>query len=246
MNRAQLLILTLLIAGLGACARGPVHVTVAELMATPTPPPQDESSPLPEGVPAGSRLLQATVTDVRLLPELLVELTDPGGISYVWAAGFPQAPQRGSTVWTAIVGPPAENDLVGAVYPSTGPLPEPATGGLTRQGTLAVTVGAFALITGLGVGIATQLGGSRHRRRCAGCGQGAEESWITCAACGHSLVSLEAAHPAAPEIVEAQPADPPLASEPPPPSPPAEDQSEPAISSNPTIIRRSNDPSWPT
>lgn len=233
-----LLLLALLF---GACAGDPAYLSVSELIATPTPPPVNDAEPLPKGVPAGGRLVQATVTDVRLLPELLVELTDAGGDSHLWAAGFPDAPQRGATVWTAVVGPPTDNDLVGVVYPSTGPLPDPAPGGLTKQGTLGVVVGGFVLVTGLALGVAALVGGSGRRRRCAGCGQGVEEDWITCAACGHSLEASVAAP--VPEIVEAA-----APASPPPPSPaplPAEDQPEPAISSNPTIIRRPDDPSWP-
>lgn len=175
---------------LGACAtQEPAHVTVSQLVRGIRPGADSSQHGLP-GFPPGSVALRATVTDVRSTPALLVELSDPREGEHVWVSGFRAAPGRGEEVWTAILGSPAANDLVGVTYPSAGLLPEPK--GRTRvtpRGALALLMGGVAAVALTALVVAATATRRRQVRRCPGCATPVDTAWITCSRCGHALVA---------------------------------------------------------
>ncbi|MEA2828492.1 MAG: hypothetical protein QOG43_2931 [Actinomycetota bacterium] len=208
MNRFRLLWLVAAICCvLGACAtQEPAHVTISQLVRGERPAVgADDGIP---GFPRGSVALRATVTDVRSTPALLVELSDPHQEEHVWVSGFGEQPGRGEEVWTAILGPPAANDLVGVTYPSAGLLPEPeSVTRVTPRGALAVLLGAVAVVALLSLLVAAAVTRRRQVRRCPGCAGAVDASWVTCPRCGHSLV---APSPPPGELVLPPPSPPPI------------------------------------
>lgn len=138
-----------------------------------------------EGRATPENFVRATVIDTREADELLVELSR--GEVTVWTTGFTQRPGRGAEVWTAFVGPPVDNDLVGLTYPTAGSL-EPPKGGLTETGALAVIIGLLALTALLVPAITAGATRLRGGSRCSHCATPFEDSWITCTQCGSSLI----------------------------------------------------------
>jgi len=137
-----------------------------------------------EGIATPEEFVRATVTDVRATDELLVELSD--GDVTLWVAGFVERPNRGAEVWTAILAPPVENDLVGLVYPSAGLLLPPEEG-ITEAGALAVLVGILAVVALVIPAVSSAVLGNRSSRRCGNCGTGVEAGWISCPSCATAL-----------------------------------------------------------
>lgn len=161
-------------------------------------------------LPGPSTLVRATVTDSRNAPGLLIELSDPAREEHIWVSGFAVAPGRGEEVWTSMLGPPVAHDLVGAVYPSAGPLSPPVRSEhVTARSALAAAVGAVAAVVLVVFTIVLASGWSRRTaaRRCSGCSGAVASDWSTCPRCGRSLVVPPLDQPAAGPVT-VQPAAP--------------------------------------
>jgi len=160
-------------------------------------PPMVTVADVPHALPASSSPVRGTVTDSRMAPNLLVELSDPTREEHIWVSGFARAPARGEEVWTAIVGPPVPHELVGVVYPSTGIVEPPvAITRVTPRSALAAVLGSALATVLLVLALVLASGWARRsrHRRCGGCSAAVASRWLTCPRCGRPLTA-----PAEPE-----------------------------------------------
>jgi hypothetical protein len=165
-------------------------------------------------LPDDAVVVEATVTDVRTAPDLLVEIGD--GEETIWVSGFDKAPARASTVLTGLLGGPEPHETLGSVYPSSGSLdPDDVVHGFTERGALAVLVGiglGLVLVGPLAEPLSRRV---RARRTCPDCRRRLGAEWRTCAWCGRAQELPQGAEPETTAELASVPVPPPEAASPP-------------------------------
>lgn len=169
--------------GLNGCSSSPKAARVSDVVGgrAITADPSRFSPDLP----SDAIVIEATVADVRLGENLLVELSD--GQEQIWVSGFTDAPARASVVLTALLDGAQPHDVLGSVYPSSGALdPDDVVSGFTERGALAVIVGVALGLVLLVPVVAPMLGHFRAGRNCPECQRRLALTWRTCPRCGRA------------------------------------------------------------
>lgn len=154
-------------------------------------------------LPPDAIVIEAIVVDTRAGDELLVELSDEADTAAgaadrdsIWVRGFPTEPRRGSKVLVPLVGEVTQDDKLGNVYSTSGPIdPKSVKSGLTQEGALSVVLlVALALVLLIPVApvIFKRLGASR---RCQECRTRLDARWRTCPECGRAQELNQGAPP---------------------------------------------------
>lgn len=217
MRRAlvRLLVASAAVLILNSCTSPPQAATIRQVTSREpiTVKPQRFSPTLPPD----AIVIEAIVVDTRPGDALLVELSDEADTAAgtanrdsIWVRGFPLEPRRGSKVLVALVGDVTQDDKLGNVYTTSGPIdPKGVKSGLTEEGALGVLLLValgLALLVPVAPLIFQRLGASR---RCQECRARLEAGWRTCPDCGHAQELNQGSAPAPP--ASTGPAPPPVA-----------------------------------